>query len=251
MSLWKKTTDNPLSAPTWYARHCYFDGKEQVVEGKVNLNGANTQFEVGDALLYVAPSDSAVLGGLTTMSVYYVKFIEGGVYALAETKDGEALTVTATADASSQMFVKCDTYETTEDGTLNYALIPVTVAEARAKKYGATMNGQGWWRYRRFTKTGSTVATVHAEKLVSFKGDFVTVVPAGGLVDKDADLMLGDVDVASSTGDVNIDGKSVSMTSLNASDVGGYINVTAENGDIEIGGGNLESAAILAVAKSE
>jgi hypothetical protein len=174
MSLWKKTTDNPLSAPTWYARHCYFDGKDTVVDGTINLNKASTQFEVGDAVLYVAEDANVVVGGLTDNTVYYVVANDGGKCSLSETKDGSALSVTATTDTSTQMLIKCDTYETTSDGTLNYAVIPVTVAEAQSGKYGKTINSQGWWRYRRFTKDGEKEATVHAERLVGFKGDFET-----------------------------------------------------------------------------
>jgi hypothetical protein len=171
MSLWKNTTDNPLSAPSWYARHCYFDGTK-VADGTISLKDANTQFEVGDAVLYVAPTDGEALGGLTTDTVYYVKGVTDSNYSLASSREGDAITVTATAEATTQMFIKCDTYETTEDGTLNYAIIPVTIEEAKSAKYGKAINSQGWWRYRRFTKAGDTEATIHAERLVGFKGDF-------------------------------------------------------------------------------
>lgn len=172
MSLWKNTTDNPISAPTWYARHCYFDGTK-VVDGTINLKDANTQFKVGDALLYVAPTDGEALGGLTTNTVYYVLSNEDNNYAISTTRDGDSAGPVATSEASTQMFIKCDTYETTENGTLNYAVIPVTIEEAQSGKYGKAVNSQGWWRILNVTKDGQKETTMHAERLVGFKGDFV------------------------------------------------------------------------------
>ena len=248
MSLWKKTTDNPLSAPTWYARHCYFDGKDKVVDGKIDLNKANTQFEVGDAVLYVADDANAVIGGLTNNSVYYVVGIDGGKYSLSATRDGEAVAVTATADTSKQMFIKCDTYETTEDGTLNYAIIPVTIAEAQSAKYGKTINAQGWWRYLRYTKLGKTEATIHAERLVGFKGDFTIAVPADGINTPDEDLETGTLVIEPKEGTATIKAKSV-KASVEAKDVTKNVEVTATGGDVDIESGDLWNSTLKVTAE--
>lgn len=249
MSLWKKTTDNPLSAPTWYARHCYFDGKDNVVDGKIDLAKANTQFEVGDAILYVADDASVAVGGLTNNSVYYVVAIDEGKYSLSATKDGEAVAMSATSDASKQMFIKCDTYETTEDGTLNYAIIPVTIAEAQSAKYGKAINAQGWWRYRRFTKLGKTEATIHAERLVGFKGDFNVTVPSEGINTPDEDLESGNLVIEPKEGTATIKAKSVKVSGIDAKDVTKNVEVTATGGDVDIESGELENATLKVVAQ--
>lgn len=179
MSLWMNK-DDAKSMPTWYARHCLFKG-EWVKEGKLALVDANTQFADGDCVIYFSNSP---LAGLTDGNTYYLKRGEGFMYEVKATPEGEAIALTA-APETEHLFIKYDTKETTEDGTIRPALFAVD--QALAAKRISGMVSPGWYRYFKYTsvkKGEEKVDRIRLELLVSMKGFDLT---------KKADITEGDV----------------------------------------------------------
>ena len=157
--LWNKNAD-AKSMPKWYARNCMFDGMA-VADGMIDLSQANTQFADGDAVMYFS---DAPLTGLTNGQVYYLKRHPNFKYEVSLTRGGEAIAVEAVE--GNQLFIKYDVAETTEGGTLGYALIAVDKELAR-KRIGGFVS-TGWYRYIKYV-THDGFERAHIDHLVSVK----------------------------------------------------------------------------------
>ena len=149
-----------LSMPKWYARHCVIQG-ESVEDNKLILRHANTRFKDGDCVIYFSQNP---IGGLENESVYFLKTTDGDTFEVCLERGGEALTITPST--GSQLFVKYDTKETTEDGTIEPALLAVDIELAQERIYPFV--SPGWYHYHRYTSSDGN-QRIKAELLVSLR----------------------------------------------------------------------------------